>query len=152
MITDKPSVAYSVCYNRKYGPQFQNCLSFISYCKTISLKMTEKIARIRIPWCFELLQKRWEEQKQAKNQNTKWNVTPLIRRGSNFLCSIFWLPPWTLCSVCLSLLFFIACLPSRRRREAMRASMGLYCGTAASWDLPSPASCGIRRSWIAARG
>ena len=46
----------------------------------------------------------------------QWNVTPLIRQGSNFF-SLHHMAPL----LNLMFLFFIACLPSRRRREAMRA-------------------------------
>ena len=36
--------------------------------------------------------------------------------GKIFLCSILFFPPLTFCSVCLSISFFIACLPARAKR------------------------------------
>ena len=36
--------------------------------------------------------------------------------GKIFLCSILFLPILTICSVCLSIFFFIACLPARAKR------------------------------------
>ena len=44
-----------------------------------------------------------------------------LRVGKIFLCSILFFPPLPFCSVWVSVLFFIACLLSRRRREATRA-------------------------------